>query len=145
MVRKMIVSTLGAAALIGATLVGTATTAGAAAASEGDCSTSRGSATGRVVYSTSGGRHNISAYTWTIRGQSGSTQNDVRAQLRRHRAGLPDSTVHSFSTGNAHNGNGSYNFSASYPSSYTLFGQIEFIFDINNATDPRCTAYTSRF
>ncbi|WP_329091628.1 hypothetical protein [Streptosporangium sp. NBC_01469] len=141
---KKLIGSAAVSMLAAASILASATGASAATAS-GSCSTSGLSATGRIEYTNSGSNHNVSSYTWTINGQSGSTANDVNGQVRHDRNNVPDERLHSFSTTNARNGNGSSGIGRSWPTSYALFGQFTFVFDRNNATDPSCTATTGRF
>ncbi|MDF5757916.1 hypothetical protein [Spongiactinospora sp. TRM90649] len=143
--RKLITGAAGLSLIVSGALLATAPSANAASV-RGSCSVSDGySATGAINYTNSGSNHRVSHYSWTLRGQRGRTSNNVNAQVRKHRNNLPDQRVHSWSTGSARNGTGRAPINKTWPKSHTLFGQIQFIFDKNNAPDPRCTVHTPRF
>jgi hypothetical protein len=137
---------IAAATLVVTTGIVASGTAAQAAAVSAGCSVSNGwNATGGLEYTNSGTNHNVSRYVWTINGQSGSTQNNVDAQVRHDINNAPDDQLHHWSTGGAHNGSGSHAINMSWPATWNLFGQFGIVFDRNNASDPSCTIHTPRF
>jgi hypothetical protein len=100
--------------------------------------------TGNVNYTNSGSRHNIYSYDWVIHGEANSTKNDVSVTLFRDVVG-PDEHLNGFSSGRENNGYGVHAVSLSYPTSYKLYGEFYFLFDVNNLPDPACSGETTRF
>lgn len=108
------------------------------------CSEDGYSATGNVNYTNVGTRHNIYSYDWVINGESNSRQNDVSVTLYRDVIGWDD-MLNGFASGSEKNGYGVHATSLSYPTSYKLYGDFYFEFDVNNAVDPDCSNETTRF
>lgn len=118
-------------------------TAGPASAAQvgGSCIVGDFSAAVYLNYHNSGSYHDVDSYSWIINGQKNSTKNNVHGKLRRVIPGGYEQ-LHSFARDDVHNGGGERSVDGLYPNSYALYVTMEFIFDRNNGSDPRCTAVT---
>lgn len=110
----------------------------------GSCSSRGFSATVYMNYYNTGTHHQVTSYSWTINGEANSTQNNVLGRIRRVLTG-GNQTLHAFARGDVRNGSDSHPVDVFAPYNYSLYAEMEFIFDVNNATDPRCTAVTTRY